>query len=232
MIQVRKAQERGHANHGWLETYHTFSFASYHDEEHMGFRALRVINDDTVQGGKGFGTHAHSDMEIISYVLAGGLQHKDSMGNGSVLRPGDVQRISAGRGIQHSEFNASPNESVHFLQIWIMPDKKGVSPSYEEKSFPREEKLNRLRLIASPDARDGSMWINQDVSVYASILEPGKTVSIDLSPDRHTWIQVASGSIRVGSRDLKAGDGVAISNEATITIVAQDEAEFLLFDLA
>jgi redox-sensitive bicupin YhaK (pirin superfamily) len=232
MIQVRKAEERGHANHGWLDTYHTFSFASYYDEEHMGFRALRVINDDTVQGGKGFGTHAHSDMEIISYVLEGGLQHQDSMGNGSVLEPGDVQRISAGRGILHSEFNASQTEPVHFLQIWIEPDKRGVSPSYEEKRFPREEKLNKLRLIASPDARDGSVWINQDVNVYASILENGKSVTMELDGGRHGWIQVASGRIMLGDRELKAGDGVAVSSELNIKITAVDEAEFLVFDLA
>lgn len=232
MIQVRKAEERGHANHGWLDTYHTFSFASYYDENHMGFRALRVINDDTVQGGKGFGTHAHSDMEIISYVLEGGLQHKDSMGNGSVLRPGDVQRISAGRGILHSEFNASQTDPVHFLQIWIEPEKAGVSPSYEEKHFARDEKLNRLRLIASPDARENSVWINQDVNVYASILEAGKSLAMAIGEDRHGWVQVASGRITLDSRELKAGDGVAVSGEINLEITAIDEAEFLVFDLA
>jgi len=232
MIQVRKSTERGHAEHGWLESFHTFSFADYHDPERMGFRALRVINEDRVQPGQGFGTHGHRDMEILSYVLEGGLAHKDSTGGGGVIRPGDVQRMSAGTGVMHSEFNASRSEPVHFLQIWLLPDRRGVTPGYEQKHFPPEQRQGQLRLIASPDAADGSVKIHQDVRVYATLLGRGQSVSHALAPGRHAWVQVARGRIRIGDTALSSGDGAAISDERSVGLTAVEPSEVLLFDLA
>jgi redox-sensitive bicupin YhaK (pirin superfamily) len=231
MLTVRKAQERGHANHGWLDTYHTFSFADYHDPRHMGFGPLRVINDDTVAPGAGFGTHGHRDMEIITYVLEGALAHKDSMGNGSTIRPGAVQRMSAGTGVRHSEFNASGQEPVHFLQIWIEPDARGVPPGYEEKVFPAGERSGRLRLVASPDGRDGSVRIHQDARVYAGLLGEREAVTHPLAPGRRAYVHVARGSLHVNGAPLDAGDGVRIEGESTISLSDARSAEVLLFDL-
>jgi len=231
MITLRPGNERGHANHGWLDTYHTFSFANYYDRRHMGFRDLRVINEDWVQPGRGFGTHCHRDMEIITYVLKGALEHKDSLGNGSVITPGEVQRMSAGTGIAHSEFNPSPTEPVHLLQIWILPNQQGVEPSYEQKTFAPEEKLGQLRLIAAPDGRQGAVTIHQDVDLYASILQPGDRVSHSLSPDRHAWLQVVRGSVVLNGLPLTAGDGAAASGESSLEMLSEAEAEILLFDL-
>jgi len=233
MITIRRAQERGHFDHGWLDTYHTFSFADYFDSKFMGFRSLRVINDDTVAGQQGFGTHGHADMEIISYVVSGELTHKDSTGGGGVLYPGDVQHITAGTGVRHSEFNDS-NSPTRFLQIWILPEKRGLTPSYEQTYFKEEERTNALRLIAAKDQQDGALKINQDVKLYASLLEPGKSVSFDVAKGRYGWIQVANGSLTVNGKELKKGDGAAISEESKIEITSTDDAtaEFLLFDLA
>jgi hypothetical protein len=232
MITIRQASERGHANHGWLDTYHTFSFGSYHDPDHMGFRALRVINDDTVAAGQGFGTHAHDNMEIVSYVLEGALEHKDSMGTGSVLRPGDVQRMSAGTGVTHSEFNHSDREALHFLQIWLKPERKGVEPSYEERHFPADQRQGQLRLIVSPDGRDNSLSIHQDVAIYAALLGEGDSVAHQLSPERHAWVQVARGAISLNGIGLSQGDGAAVSEESRLGIEGRADAELLLFDLA
>lgn len=231
-IKVRKASDRGHFDHGWLDTYHTFSFAGYFNLAHTGFRTLRVINEDRVQPGEGFGTHPHSDMEILTYVLQGELAHKDSMGNGSVIRAGEVQRMTAGRGITHSEFNHSPDEPVHFLQIWILPEKKGLEPSYEQRALPDEEKRNRLLLVASRDGGGDSVIIHQDVNVYASSLDPVKAVSFEVQPDRHVWIQVVRGAIEIGGVKLSLGDGVAVEGPERLRITGQENAEFLLFDLA
>ncbi len=232
MITVRKSSDRGHANHGWLDTYHTFSFANYYDPDYMGFRSLRVINEDRVQPGAGFGTHPHHDMEIITYVLEGALEHKDSMGNGSVMRPGDVQRMSAGTGVTHSEYNHSAEESVHLLQIWIMPNRRGVEPGYEQKSYSREERTNTLRLIASPDGRDGSVAIHQDAELYGTVLEKGQSVSHNLASERYGWVQVARGKVSINGTELEQGDGAAISGEEHLEIVGNEMAEVLLFDLA
>lgn len=232
MITVRKAEERGHANHGWLNSYHTFSFANYYDPAHMGFRDLRVINEDWVRAGMGFGTHPHRDMEIISYVLEGALEHKDSLGNGSIIRPGDVQRMSAGTGITHSEYNPSRSEQVHLLQIWILPAEKGLQPSYEQKMYPQEEKRGDFRLIASRDGRDGSVTVHQDVDLYATVLSAGERAVRVISPHRHAWVQVARGEIALNGAVLKAGDGAAISEENRLAVEAKDTAEVLLFDLA
>jgi redox-sensitive bicupin YhaK (pirin superfamily) len=235
MITLRPASERGHFDHGWLNTYHTFSFADYHDPRHTHFRALRVINEDTVQPGGGFGTHPHRDMEIMTYIVEGALAHKDSMGTGSTIMPGDVQRMSAGTGVLHSEFNHSRDELVHLLQIWIFPDKQGLKPSYEQKRFSSDEKLNRLRLVASPDASDGSVTIHADARVYGSLLEPGATVTHELSDGRGAWIQVVSGAIEVNGKRLVAGDGAGIEREKLLTIQGQSASgtsELLLFDLA
>ncbi|MGZ4826636.1 MAG: pirin family protein [Terriglobales bacterium] len=233
MITVRPASERGHFDHGWLNTYHTFSFADYHDPKHTHFRALRVINEDTVQPGGGFGTHPHRDMEIITYILKGGLAHKDSMGNGSTIVPGDVQRMSAGTGVLHSEFNHSPDELVHLLQIWIFPDQHGLKPSYEQKSFSAGDKLNRLRLVASPEASEGSVTIHSDARVYGSVLEAGTSVNHKLAKGRGAWVQVIRGEIEVNGKKLAAGDGASIENESMLTITGQSgSSEFLLFDLA
>jgi len=232
MLRVRKASERGHADHGWLNSYHTFSFANYYDPKHMGFRDLQVINEDRVQPSKGFPTHPHRDMEIISYVLEGALEHKDSMGNGSVIRPGEVQRLSAGTGITHSEFNHSGSELVHFLQIWILPNQESVKPSYEQKLFADKEKLNNLQLIASQDGREGSVTIHQDVNLYASIIEQDKEVIYHVPAGRHVWFQVARGSVELNGNHLDSGDGAAISNEDILTISGKQKAEVLVFDLA
>ncbi|MBU0984698.1 MAG: pirin family protein [candidate division Zixibacteria bacterium] len=232
MIKLRPANERGHADHGWLNTWHTFSFNTYYDENYMGFRALRVINDDRVQPGKGFGTHPHQDMEIVTYILDGMLQHKDSMGNGSIIKPGDVQRMSAGKGILHSEFNPSQDDPVHLLQVWITPDRKGVDPTYDQKHFSREEKLGTLRLIASPDGRDGSVSMRQDASIYATLIENGTELSLPIGTGRHVWVHVARGDVKLGEHKLTGGDGAAISGEASLTLTGLGAAEVLLFDLA
>ncbi len=231
MLTVRKAEERGHANHGWLDTWHTFSFADYQDPREMGFGPLRVINDDKVQPGQGFGTHGHRDMEIITYVLEGALEHKDSMGNGSIIRPGNVQRMSAGTGVRHSEFNPSRDEGVHLLQIWIEPKITGVTPGYEEKQFGPAEKQGQLRLIASPDGREGSVTIHQDATVYASMLDGKDAVTHRLAPGRRAYVHVARGSVEVNGTPLTGGDGVKIANESTIELKDARVAEVLLFDL-
>ncbi|NUQ77310.1 MAG: pirin family protein [Polyangiaceae bacterium] len=232
MITIRPAEQRGHADHGWLDSHHTFSFADYYDPDHMGFRSLRVINDDRVQSGKGFGTHPHRDMEIISYVIEGALSHRDSMGTGSVIKPGDVQRMSAGSGVTHSEFNDSQTEPVHFLQIWLLPAERGISPSYEQKAFSREEKLGRLRLVASPDGRDGSVLIHTDAAVYAGIFEAGQASELPLAKGRHAWVHVVQGNVRVNGRDLKEGDGAAFSDEPAVRVEGVNQGEVLVFDLA
>jgi len=231
-IVMRQAADRGHADHGWLDTRHTFSFASYYDPRFVGFRALRVINEDRVAPGQGFPTHAHRDMEIISYVLEGGLEHRDSLGTGSVIRPGDVQRMSAGTGVRHSEFNASPSEPVHFLQIWIEPATSGIAPGYEQKAFSDEDKRGRLRLVASPDGADGSVTIHQDARAYATRLAPGVEVVHRLAPGRHAWVQVARGALSLGGQRLGQGDGAAVSDESTLKLVGNKDAEALVFDLA
>ena len=232
MMTIRRAADRGHANHGWLDTHHTFSFADYYDPAHMGFRGLRVINDDRVVGGEGFGTHPHRDMEIISYVLDGALAHRDSTGTGATIRPGDVQRMSAGTGVLHSEYNASPHDEVHFLQIWLMPAKRGIQPSYEQKTFADADKRGTLRLVASPDGVDGSLTINADARVYAGVLARGDTAELALAPARGAWVQVARGKVRVNGNELGAGDGIAIEDERRVALEGVDEAEVLAFDLA
>jgi len=231
-MTLRSATERGHASHGWLDSFHSFSFADYYDPKQMGFRALRVINEDRVARGQGFGAHPHRDMEIISYVLEGALEHRDSMGTGSIIRPGDVQRMSAGTGVRHSEFNASKSDEVHFLQIWIIPEKRGISPSYEQKAFSREEKQGRLRTVASPDGRDGSVLVHADAVVYAGVFDKGESSRLELSAGRHAWVQVARGHVRVNDRELAAGDGAAISDEASVRVEGIDGGEVLVFDLA
>jgi redox-sensitive bicupin YhaK (pirin superfamily) len=232
MKSVRKAADRGHARHGWLESFHTFSFADYHDPAHMGFRSLRVINEDRVQPGQGFGRHSHRDMEIVTYVIEGALEHADSLGTGSVIRPGDVQRMSAGTGVAHSEYNHSKSELVHFLQIWILPERGGIEPSYEQKSFPESERAGRLRLVGSRDGRDGSVRIHQDAALYLGLLAPGQSAAHELAPDRHAWVQVVRGSLSLGGTPLAAGDGVAISGETRVELSAREPSEVLLFDLA
>ncbi|MBD1937124.1 pirin family protein [Microcoleus sp. FACHB-68] len=232
MITLRKSEERGHANHGWLDSYHSFSFANYYDPNNMGFRALRVINEDWVQPGRGFGTHPHRDMEIITYVLEGALEHKDSLGTGSIISPGEVQKMSAGTGVTHSEYNPSKTEQVHLLQIWIVPDQKNLPPSYEQKTYPTAEKRNQLRLIASPEGQDGSVTVHQDVNLYASVLDAGEKVVHELSPNRHVWVQVAQGEITVNGLSLSAGDAAAISEENRVVVMANTASELLLFDLA
>jgi len=231
MIRIRRADERGHFDHGWLDTRHTFSFADYYDPRFMGFRALRVINEDRVRPGNGFGTHSHHDMEIITYVLEGALQHKDSTGSGSVIHPGEVQRMSAGTGVLHSEMNPSPSEPVHFLQIWILPQRRGIRPEYEEKTFPIEERTNRLRLLVSPDGHDGSLTIHQDVKLYAATLGDGVTLEHSFAPERYGWIQLARGEVEINGERLRAGDGAAIEDERTLALRGHGDAEFLLFDL-
>jgi quercetin 2,3-dioxygenase len=233
MITIRPAQNRGTANFGWLDSRHTFSFGEYHDFNHMGFADLRVINEDKVSPGQGFATHGHQDMEIISYVLEGALEHKDSIGTGSVIRPGDVQRMSAGTGIRHSEYNASKTESVHFLQIWILPEQKGIEPGYEQKNFAIADKQNQLRLVGSRDGRDGSITIHQNVDFYAAALSEGESVNHTIVPGRVAWLQVAHGTVQLNDQTLNAGDGAAIVQESLISLqgLAQN-AEVLLFDMA
>ena len=228
---IRRSNERGHAQHGWLDSFHTFSFADYYDPAHMGFRALRVINEDRVSPGQGFGTHSHRDMEIISYVLEGELQHKDSLGTGAIVRPGEVQRMSAGTGVRHSEFNPSKDQPLHFLQIWIEPASHGTPPSYEQKAFAESERRGRLRLVASRDGREGSVTVNQDVQLLAGLLDPGQKTRYDLPPDRQAWLHVARGAVDVEGTRLKTGDAAAISQPGPIEISGQDAAEILLFDL-
>lgn len=231
MIAVRKAEDRGVSRISWLDSKHTFSFSDYYDPSHMGFRSLRVINDDTVAPAGGFGTHGHRDMEIITYVLDGALEHSDSLGTGSVIRPGDVQKMSAGSGIRHSEFNHSKTDPVHFLQIWIVPNRGGVKPSYEQINFSREAKLGKLLLVASDEKRDGLIHIQQDAKLYVSVLEDDQRVEHTLAKGRHAWVHVARGEVAVNGQSLKAGDGAAIADEAKIEISAAPEGEVLLFDL-
>jgi quercetin 2,3-dioxygenase len=231
MIAIRKSKERGHGDHGWLDTRFTFSFADYFDPKHVHFRTLRVMNDDRVAGGGGFPMHPHSDMEIVTYVLEGALQHKDSMGNGSVIKPGDIQYMSAGTGVTHSEFNASKTEPVHLYQIWMFPQEKGQKPAYDQKNFSEAEKRGKLRLIASPDGRDGSVKIRQDNDLYATVLGAGDSVKHALKPERHAWVQVARGSVKLNGTALETGDGAAISAEKAIELTGVKEAEVLVFDL-
>jgi len=231
MLTLRKSQERGYADHGWLKSFHSFSFADYHDPEHVEFGPLRVINEDRVQPGQGFGTHGHRDMEIISYVLEGALAHKDSTGSSSTIRPGDVQRMSAGHGVQHSEFNPSSNEGVHFLQIWIQPNVRGIPPSYEEKRFSEAEKRGRLRLIASPDQAEGSVLIRQDVRVYAGLFDDAETADLAIGPGRRAYVHVARGAIAVNGVALQAGDALKLSDTQKVTVGSGREAEVLVFDL-
>lgn len=231
MIVQRRAGDRGHANHGWLDTHHTFSFASYYDARYMGFRDLRVINEDRVEPGQGFGMHPHRDMEIITYVLSGQLEHKDSMGNGAVIHAGEVQHMSAGTGVQHSEFNPSPTESVHLYQIWLLPKSRGIEPSYSQKQFPAPERLNRLQLIASPDGADGSLPIHQDARIYLAALEHDRTVEHDFALERHGWLQVLRGSVRLNDNTLHTGDGASLSDERHAIIQGVESAEVMLFDL-
>ena len=231
MITHRRAEDRGRADFGWLDSRHTFSFGQYYDPGHMGFGALRVINDDRVEGGGGFDTHAHKDMEIVSYVLEGALAHRDSLGSGSVIRPGDVQLMSAGTGIRHSEFNASEKDPVHFLQIWIGPERQGLQPSYAEKHFPETDRRNRLRLIVSPDGRDGSLKIHQDAAIHAGVLDESATVTEQLKLDRRYWLHVAKGTLDVNGHSLKEGDGCAIVKEDNLILAARTQSEVLLFDL-
>lgn len=232
MITLRRAHERGHANHGWLDTYHTFSFASYRDPAHVHFRALRVMNEDVVQPGQGFGTHPHDNMEIVTYVLSGALEHRDSMGNGEVLRPGEFQRMSAGTGITHSEFNPSADEPVHLYQVWLFPERKGIEPSYEQKRFDEAERRNRLRLVAARDGEDGALAIHADARIYLATLDRGRSVRPAIAPGRHAWLQVLRGGVALNGQAMSSGDGAAVSGEASLTIEAADDAEVMLFDLA
>lgn len=236
MLTLRKREDRGHANHGWLDTYHTFSFAEYHDEAHMGFRDLRVINEDVVGPGGGFSTHGHRDMEIVTVVLSGALQHKDSLGNGEMIRPGEVQRMSAGKGVLHSEFNASQREPVHLLQIWLLPRERGGAPSYEQKPYHDDELRDTLLPIVTPTGLDGSVSIGQDVSLLRTLLSQGKSVEHTLAPGRHAWVQVAAGEVEVraasgATQRLRAGDGLAVSDERGLTLAGIEAADVLLFDL-
>ncbi|PSF35559.1 quercetin 2,3-dioxygenase [Aphanothece hegewaldii CCALA 016] len=231
MINVRKSSERGHADHGWLNSYHTFSFANYQDPNFMGFRSLRVINEDWVIPGAGFGTHGHKDMEIITYVLDGAVEHKDSIGNGSIIRPGEIQKMSAGTGILHSEYNPCETEPVHLLQIWIIPDKKGIQPSYEQQKLNLDELDGKLKLIASPEGENDAVSLQQDVKLYAGMLQEGDRLSYNLPENRHAWLQVARGKVSLNGTSLDAGDGVAISDETEINLIAENNAEVLLFDL-
>ena len=232
MLQIRKAGNRGVANFGWLDSRHTFSFGEYHHPEHMGFGPLRVINEDRVSPGQGFGTHAHRDMEIISYVLEGALEHKDSIGTGSVIRPGDVQVMSAGTGIRHSEFNHSKTDPVHFLQIWVIPDREGIAPRYEQKSFTDADKRGRLCLVGSADGRDGSVVVHQDVEIFAALLGAGDELSHEVAPRRRSWLQVLRGAVSLNGQELDAGDGAAAERESTLLIKGRgDGGEILLFDL-
>jgi len=231
MLRVRRAAERGHADHGWLRTSHTFSFADYHDPAHMGFRALRVINEDRVAPRTGFGRHGHRDMEIVSYVLSGAIEHRDSTGSAGVLRPGEVQRMTAGTGVMHSETNPS-DEELHFLQIWILPEKAGLEPGYEQRSFPEEERRGALRLLVSPTGDEGSLRIHQDAKLFGTLLSPGESVTHAIARGRHAWLQVARGTVSLNGVELRAGDGAAVSEEERLVIEAREPSEALLFDLA
>ncbi|WP_165073456.1 pirin family protein [Paludisphaera rhizosphaerae] len=232
MITVRKAAERGGADHGWLQTAHTFSFSNYYDPAHMGFRSLRVINEDVVQPAHGFGEHGHRDMEIVTYVLSGELGHRDSMDHASVLRPGEFQRMTAGRGIRHSEMNASDEQPVHFYQIWLLPERPGLDPSYEQKAFPESERRDAWQVVASPDGRDGSLRIHQDASIHLATLDAGAELTRTLAPGRHAWLQVLKGSVELNGRALETSDGAAVSEESSLSIKAGAPAEVMLFDLA
>lgn len=232
MIRIRRAAERGHADHGWLKTFHTFSFADYRDAAHVHFRALRVMNEDIVAPGQGFGEHPHHDMEIVTYILSGALEHADSMGNGEVLRPGEFQRMSAGTGILHSEFNPSASEPTHLYQIWLFPERKGMTPSYEQKAFPESGRKNRWQLVAARDAVDGSLTIHTDARIFLAALDGGQSISHNISPARHAWLQVLRGKVLQGATPLDAGDGAAISDEPSLEIQATSDAEVMLFDLA
>ena len=232
MITLRRAEDRGHLDHGWLDARHSFSFGHYHDPAHMGFRALRVINEDRVQPGQGFGTHPHDNMEIVTWVLAGALEHKDSMGNGSVIRPGEVQRMTAGTGVTHSEFNHAQDEPVHLLQIWLLPSERGLEPSWEQRRFEDHELAEDLRLVASGDPDDDAVHIHQDARLYIGRLGAGDEASLDLAPGRHAWVQVARGSVEVQGEALSAGDGAALSEEERLSLRGLDDAEVLVFDLA
>jgi quercetin 2,3-dioxygenase len=232
MLLLRPADERGYADHGWLKSFHTFSFADYYDPAHMGFRALRVINEDRVAPGNGFGTHGHRDMEIVSYVLSGALEHKDSIGTGSVIRPGEVQRMTAGTGVRHSEKNGSTAELVHFLQIWLLPSRQGLQPSYEQKAFSEAEKRGRLRLVASGDGRDGSVTIHADAALYAGLFDGAESAALELPAERHAWVQVVRGSLKVNGESLSAGDGAGLSGERSVRLEGGSDAEVLVFELA
>ncbi len=232
MIRIRRSDDRGRADHGWLDTRHTFSFAGYYDPEHMGFRSLRVLNDDRVVPGAGFPAHPHRDMEIVSYVVEGALAHEDSLGTGSTIRPGDVQRMTAGTGVTHSEFNPSDTEGARFLQIWILPERLGLPPSYEQKHFPEEERRGRFRLVASPDGKEGSITIRQDASIFAALLKERESVRHEFAPGRHGWLQVVRGGVDLGPHRLQEGDGAAISGERSVEIAGRGDAEILFFDLA
>lgn len=232
MITVRKADERGGADHGWLQTAHTFSFSNYYDPAFMGFRSLRVINEDVVQPSHGFGEHGHRDMEIVTYVLSGELGHRDSMDHASVLRPGEFQRMTAGRGLRHSEMNASDENPVHFYQIWLLPERPGLDPSYEQKAFPESGRRDAWQVVASPDGRDGSLRIHQDASIHLATLDSGAELTRPLAPGRHAWIQVLKGSVELNGRVLEAGDGAAVSDESSLSVKAVAPAEVMLFDLA
>jgi redox-sensitive bicupin YhaK (pirin superfamily) len=231
MLTVRRSEDRGHADHGWLNARHSFSFADYHDPDHMGFRVLRVINEDVVAPGKGFGTHPHHDMEILTYVIDGALEHKDNLGNGSVIKPGDVQWMSAGTGVMHSEFNPQPDAATHLLQIWIHPDRRGRTPDYGEKHFPVDARKDQLRLVASGDGTDGSLAWGQDARLYASVLTAGGELNLDLATGRHAWIQVVRGHLDINGTTLKNGDALAVSEVPRLDLKAHSESEFLVFDL-
>ena len=232
MIRLRPAEERGHADHGWLDTHHTFSFAHYYDPQHMGFRGLRVINDDRVAPASGFPLHPHQDMEIVSYVVEGALEHRDSMGNGSVIRPGDVQRMSAGTGVTHSEFNPSGTEALRLLQIWIEPARRGIEPSYEQRHFSAEDRKGKLRVVASPDGSEGSVTVHTDAKIFAALLGPDDAVTHEIGDGRGVWVQVVRGSVRLGDATLSKGDGAAVENEPSLRIEGRSDSEILLFDLA
>ncbi|MEI7293880.1 pirin family protein [Paraburkholderia tropica] len=232
MLAIRRADERGHANHGWLDTYHSFSFADYFDEAHLHYGALRVLNDDRIAGGRGFGAHGHRDMEIVTYVLSGALAHRDSMGNGSTIRPGDVQRMSAGTGVMHSEFNASKDEEAHLLQIWLLPTERGGAPGYEEKRFDDADKRGRLRLIASPDGRDGSVTVQADASIHAALIDGDERAEYAVPAGRRVYVQVARGALEVNGERLNMGDAAMIEAETAVVLAKGEAAEVLLFDVA
>ncbi len=232
MLTIRKSEDRGYADHGWLKSYHSFSFADYYDPAHMGWGNLRVINDDLIAAGGGFGKHGHRDMEIVTYVTTGALAHQDSMGNGTTIPPGDVQRMSAGRGVMHSEFNHAPDAATHLFQIWIEPREKGITPGYEQKSFAEADKRGRLRLIASPDGTDGSVTIHADASIYAGLFDADETATLPLNPARKAYLHVAQGTVAVNGQNLQKGDAALIANESCLTLSNAQDAEVLFFDLA